>query len=271
MQRTAIIQRMSERAARQASLFDDPMLRIGERQLEHIFCQIHSDSRSMHGGLLSFGYLNAEHPVWHFDADIPESRCRYTGEKSPFNHSADRCESARCKLKLIRGSGRLAQAFGLMESISSVGRWVVRFDREETIRRYALLPTGTGCSCTECTNFNTAGRRAFPDDFQKIAEELGIDVQKPAELCHYSKEPTGLHLTGGWFHIVGSLESGGEAWKETTVPSTRTADFEKLSSGAGIGFSLEAQLVADAFKGAPLVQIEFPTHVPWVLSRDIEP
>jgi len=47
------------------------MIGIGERQLENLFCQIHSNGRSMHGGLLSFGQLNAAHPVWHFDADIP--------------------------------------------------------------------------------------------------------------------------------------------------------------------------------------------------------
>src|SRR5437899_4875356 len=70
-QRTTIIQRVCEGATRQARALHDPMLRIGEREFEHLFCQIDSDSRSMHGGLLSCGQLNASHPVWHFDADIP--------------------------------------------------------------------------------------------------------------------------------------------------------------------------------------------------------
>ena len=158
-----------------------------------------------------------------------------------------------------------------MESVSNFGRWVVKFDREETSRRYSLLPVGNGCSCTECTNFNAAQGAAFPDDFRKMAEELGIDVKKPAELLHYHKEPTGLHLTGGWFHVVGNLESGRAAWKQTTVPSALTPDFEKLVSGAEFGFAPKADLVADAFKGVPLIQVEFLTHVPWLLSPDIEP
>ena len=157
-----------------------------------------------------------------------------------------------------------------MDSLSTFGRWVLKFDRDETARRYSLLPAGNGCSCTECTNFNTVGLRAFQHDFRRIAEQLGIDVQKPAELCHYSKDSTGLHLTGGWFHVIGSLQSGRDAWKETDMPSARTADFEKLASGAEIGFSPEAHLVPDVFKGASLVQLEFVTRVPWLLSAETE-
>ena len=158
-----------------------------------------------------------------------------------------------------------------MESVSNFGRWVVRFDREETAHRYAQLPLGAGCSCTECANFASVGLHAFPLDFQKIADELGIDVQKPAELCHYNKEPNGLRLTGGWFHAIGSMESGVDAWKETPAPTAHAVDFEKLPSGAEFGFSSKAELVANAFKGASLIQVEFLTHVPWLLSPDIEP
>ncbi len=158
-----------------------------------------------------------------------------------------------------------------MESISNFGRWVVKFDREETVRRYSLLPVGNGCSCTECINFNAVGPRAFPDDFQNLAEALGIDVQKPAELCHYGKNESGMHLTGGFFHFVGNVESGGDAWKETTTPNACTADFEKLASGSEFGFSRKAELVAKAFNGVHLVQVEFLTRIPWLLSPDIEP
>jgi hypothetical protein len=158
-----------------------------------------------------------------------------------------------------------------MVSISNFGRWSVKFDPEETAHRYAQLSLGNGCSCTECVNFATVGLDAFPKDFQKIADQLGIDVRKPAELCHYNKEANGLRLTGGWFHAVGSLESGADAFKETEVPGASTADFEKLPSGAEFGFSSKVQLVANAFKGGPLVQVDFLTRVPWLLSPDIEP
>src|SRR5438309_12110379 len=61
------------------------MLRIGEREFEHLFCQIDSDSRSMHGGLLSCGQLNASHPVWHFDAVIPAGGVHSISKRLPVN------------------------------------------------------------------------------------------------------------------------------------------------------------------------------------------
>jgi hypothetical protein len=44
---------MGEGTAGQALAFHDMVLGVGKRQLEHILCQVNSDSRSMHGGLLS--------------------------------------------------------------------------------------------------------------------------------------------------------------------------------------------------------------------------
>jgi len=82
----------------------DPVIIVGVRELEHIFCQIDCNSRSMHGGLLSFGQLNAAHPVWHFDADIPAR-----GVHSIIQ--PDRCDGRRY-YHAVRGSGRLTQALG---------------------------------------------------------------------------------------------------------------------------------------------------------------
>ena len=108
---------------------------------------------------------------------------------------------------------------------------------------------------------------AYPRDFREIAEALGIDLSKPAELCHYGLPATPVRLTGGWFHVVGSMESGRDAWKGDGPPSSaRTADFEKLASGAEFGVHSDAQLVADVFKDAPLIQIEFLVNVPWLLG-----
>jgi len=152
-----------------------------------------------------------------------------------------------------------------MATRSQFGRWRVTFDREDTVRRYSLLPIGSGCACTDCQTFGAMGIGAFPEDFRTIADLIGIDVEKPAELCHYGKDETGLHLTGGWFHAVGGMESGRDAWTQAT-PSVKTPDFEKLASGAEFGISPDAQLVAEPFKGASLLQLEFLIHVPWPLS-----
>ena len=154
-----------------------------------------------------------------------------------------------------------------MESTSEFGRWQIAFDRDETIRRYSLLPNGNGCSCTDCKNFFMVGVDAYPKDFRDIADALGIDLSKPAELCHYGAPGTTMRLTGGWFHVVGSINSGREPWKSDALKSSvKYADYEKLPSGAEFGLSSDAQLVAEAFKGAPLIQVEFQVNVPWLLG-----
>ena len=48
-QRRPGLQRPDERPAREALALDDPALRIGEGQLEDLFCQIDGDGTSMHG------------------------------------------------------------------------------------------------------------------------------------------------------------------------------------------------------------------------------
>jgi hypothetical protein len=42
---------------------------VGERDLENVFCQVNTDSRSIHGGLLLLGLADAAHPAWHIDAE----------------------------------------------------------------------------------------------------------------------------------------------------------------------------------------------------------
>lgn len=164
--------------------------------------------------------------------------------------------------------GREPQVSGhSMESTSEFGRWQIAFDRDETIRRYSLLPVGSGCSCTECKNFHLVGVDAYPKDFRDIADALGIDLCKPAELCHYGAPATPMRLTGGWFHVAGRITSGREPWKSKgPTSSVKIADFEKLQSGAEFGLSSDAQLVAEAFKGSPLTQVEFLVNVPWLLD-----
>jgi hypothetical protein len=48
-----IVQAMRKGLSRKALAIQYPVVGIGKPQLEHVFCQIDSNSRSIHGGLLS--------------------------------------------------------------------------------------------------------------------------------------------------------------------------------------------------------------------------
>jgi hypothetical protein len=149
-----------------------------------------------------------------------------------------------------------------------VANWQIACDPDATRAAFAPLPTGTDCSCDQCRNFNAAAGRTFPPEFLDLASSLGIDPTKPAELCHWTREPSGFYLTGGWFHFVGHIVSGADPMQHPD--GTGTIQYETFAPGIDIGFTGHTGLVPDTFTGLPVCQLEFKTHVPWVLA-DIEP
>ena len=150
-----------------------------------------------------------------------------------------------------------------MEISSQVGRWSIRFDPELTRRVYANTPAST-CECTDCINFRAAGAEAFSPPFLHLLNQLGIDPSKPAELCHYgaSGEPM---PTQGWFHLVGHLDGGEDAWQQTSE-TTHLLDPEPFLGIKSVGFTSRLSLVPEAFEGHPVIQLEFETTVPWVTA-----
>ncbi len=147
----------------------------------------------------------------------------------------------------------------------TVARWLIDDDPDATRRCFSQLPVGTGCTCNQCRNFDAAAGQTFPSEFVTLVEALGVDATKPVELCHWYREPSGLYLTGGWFHFVGSILAGEDAmhWEN----NTGTFRFEELVSGLEFGFTVRLALVREVFAGLPLVQLEFQTRVPWVLAE----
>lgn len=147
----------------------------------------------------------------------------------------------------------------------TVARWLIDHDPDATRRCYAKLPVGTGCTCHQCHNFDAAAGRTFPAEFVALADALGVDPAKPAELSHWFREPSGLYLTGGFFHFVGSILAGEDVmhWEG----NSGTYRFEELVPGLEFGFSARLALVREAFTGLPLAQLEFQTRVPWVIAE----
>lgn len=148
-----------------------------------------------------------------------------------------------------------------MEISSQVGRWTFRFDRDLTAALHREA-SPIDCNCDDCINFRTAKERAYSPQFLQLLEQLGIDPFKPAELCHYgtSGEPM---PTQGWFHFVGHLDAGDDAWRQVGDTSY-TLYPEPFPGMKSVGFSSRIDQARDSFAGHPLVQLEFETVVPWV-------
>ena len=89
-----------------------------------------------------------------------------------------------------------------------------------------------------------------------LLDEFGIDVLNPAELVHYSRDESGLHLVGGWYHFIGRICSGEDC---------NVSDLDSLAGGAQVGFTRCAQFVRRGFEGFDIVQLEFLVKIPWRL------
>ncbi len=70
----------------------------------------------------------------------------------------------------------------------------------------------------------------------------------------------------GWFHCVGELLEGPEPLVPTGATSSRI-DLLPFGDTFEPGVSRKVSLVAAAFEDQPLLQLEFCTHVPWVLAE----
>jgi len=150
-----------------------------------------------------------------------------------------------------------------MEQSSQVGRWSIRFDPELTSQIYAHVSV-IDCGCTDCVNFRAVGETAFPPPFLNLLKQLGVDPHKPAELCHYGTSGEAMP-TQGWFHFVGHLDSGADAWRQTGENS-HVLDAEPFPGMKSVGFTARLSQVPEAFEGCPLVQLEFEAVVPWVTA-----
>lgn len=156
-----------------------------------------------------------------------------------------------------------------MPELESVrfGRWRISCDAETTRRAYASVATGRPeeCACQPCLNFAAARGQIYPLQVLTLFEKLGIPPSRGAEVYHMARLSSRKHLYGGWFHLVGSILSGGDVrnqirenlWREET---------EEVSENFSLGFSFRLVFVRGAFAGLPLVQLEFTAKVPWVLQ-----
>lgn len=158
-----------------------------------------------------------------------------------------------------------------MAEMFQIGRWLVRPDVHRTRHAHSQL-TRSGaaeCTCSGCANFEAVRAQLLDGALGPILDQLGISPPWEVEAYEMGRGPSGLHQYGGWFHFVGTIESGGPAWRSVSDQSdVRTADFERLSPTLSIGFHTDVALVRTPFEGLPLVQLEISAELPWVISAE---
>jgi len=153
---------------------------------------------------------------------------------------------------------------------TKVARWQIEYDADATCACYAEVAQGSQvtCSCGDCRNFAAALEHAFPPTTRAVLDQLGIDYRKPAEVYTTGRVDSGLHQYGGWFHFVGHIESGADAWRRVDKEGKSfTGELEPLADKFRIGFTSRVSLLPEQFHGQPVVQLEFETEIPWVLSE----
>lgn len=146
-------------------------------------------------------------------------------------------------------------------------RWTLRCDREATRQAYQQISQGAPekCGCDPCKNFLAQRQSLYPEAALLLFDQLGINPGREAEIYHNAKMASGLHLYGGWFHLVGEIDKGADA----LVPVSPTAGTFALVTVSGcfkLGFSSHIGLAARQFAGKPLVQAEFSVEIPWVTA-----
>lgn len=149
---------------------------------------------------------------------------------------------------------------------TKIARWVLEYDVETTLRYYTQRPIGSGCDCLDCRNFQAGGKQFYPTEFQTLADDLGIDLAKPVDLMHFGRDPsTGLHMSGGFFHVIGSIVSGADVMEWSG--SSGSYRFEPMDPPFEFGFGSKADLVSDPFRSHSVMQITFMTQVLWVIAE----
>lgn len=148
-----------------------------------------------------------------------------------------------------------------------IDRWRLRIDLEATRAAYRAmtLPGPESCGCLPCQNFVAARDRAYPAPARQLFERLGIDWHKEAEVCHITRLGPGVHLYNGWFHFVGAIDAGREAWRFLHA-KVAAPDFIALTGAFMVGLTSRQHLSHPPFRGQQLVQLEFTAEVPWVID-----
>ena len=149
-----------------------------------------------------------------------------------------------------------------------IGRWTLEADPDATCAAYSRIPHGSPetCNCDPCHNFAVSRETTYPPAFRRLLVDLGVPCDREAEIYHNGRLETDLHLYGGWFHFVGSIVSGADAFVTTIDGDSGTFDLHRITERFSAGVSVRTALVNQAFNSQSLLQLEFAAEIQWVVE-----
>ena len=146
------------------------------------------------------------------------------------------------------------------------GDYVVDVDVKKTREIYkTLTPVPTRCKCDYCANYEKVVSR-LPAQVRDFFESLGVDLTKITESVVYNRNRDGSVHHGGWLHVCGKVVKGKKDGEHTITLRPREA--YGVTEDFKVWFSEECLMVEKEF-GAPVMQIDFETDLPWVLDKKI--
>jgi hypothetical protein len=142
------------------------------------------------------------------------------------------------------------------------GAWVLEAEPEATATAGAGLPAARACGCLPCRNFDVARDLAYPPALLALLRRLGVQPACEAQVYWIGRLGPGLHLYGGWFHVVGRIAREGAPLEEVHLPAGR---LEPLRFS--FAFHDRPLEVRPSLAGQSVLQLEFTAEVPWVTDE----
>ena len=138
-----------------------------------------------------------------------------------------------------------------------VGDQAIRYDPQMTAAIYAKLRNGWAedCGCLGCRNLLVQRDQAYPAEFRRLLQRLGIDPNKESEVVADGPLDNGLHHYGGWFFFVGEIVKAGEYMSVVSE-----------SPYFGYFFSRVGPCPTE-FRDSPSLSVAFEAEFEWVLNE----
>ena len=133
-----------------------------------------------------------------------------------------------------------------------LGDQAITDDRDTTAHIYRSIEKGSAdeCGCADCQNFAAQRAAIYPEPFRQLLAELGIDPLKEGEVYAIGSIERDKLSYGGWFYFTGEMIAAGE----------RNTDLN------GFEYWINALCPAAAFRGEPVLTVEFLTTLDWILA-----
>ena len=148
------------------------------------------------------------------------------------------------------------------------GDYIIDVDVERTREIYKTLsPVSRRCTCTSCENFDRAVDH-LPTQVLSFFESMGVDLHKVTEAYSINRNQDGSVHYGGFCHISGKIVKGRvlTSVQDGQLVSLQEQDAYKPAEHFAVWFGEECAMTEAAF-GAPVIQLDFGTNLPWVIDK----